>query len=92
MLSAAFSDSYLPSVGLPLDPLSGVGGGGLEDTRLLSPEDHLIPPLTGQMRHPSAPHLASMLTTSTSVDRADRDNLTATVEEDVSEWFGQGSI
>ncbi len=81
MLSAAFSDSYLPSVGLSLDPIS-LGGSGLDDQRLLSPEDHLIPPLTGQMRHPSAPHLATILTTSTSVDRADRDNLIATAADD----------
>lgn len=68
MLSAAFSDSYLPSVGLP-DPQAALGGGGLDDQRLLSPEDTLMPPLSGQVRHPSAPHLASILTASTSVDR-----------------------
>ena len=73
MLSAAFSDSYLPSVGLPLmnEPTGSnagnfniLGGGAMDDRRLLSPEDSLIPPLSGQVRHPSAPHLASMLTTS----------------------------
>ena len=71
MLSAAFSDSYLPSVGLPLmtDPAHTgnyniLGGGAMNDRQLLSPEDSLIPPISGQARHPSAPHLASILTTS----------------------------
>ncbi len=84
MLSAAFSDSYLPSVGMSNDPLGNLamGGGGLEDQRLLSPEDGLMPPLTGQMRHPSAPHLASILSGSASLDRGGPgDTLTAAEEE-----------
>ena len=85
MLSAAFSDSYLPSVGMSNDPLGSLpmGGGGLEDQRILSPEDSLMPPLTGQMRHPSAPHLASILSASASLDRGGGpgDTLTAAEEE-----------
>ena len=47
----------------PLD----FGPGGMEadgGRRMLSPEDALMPPLTMQDRHPSAPQLASMLTSS----------------------------
>lgn len=58
MLSA-LSDSYLSNMmgNSPLDF-------GMEDSgkRIISPEDALMPPLTMQDRHPSAPQLASMLT------------------------------
>lgn len=68
MLSSALSDSYLSSMpgNSSLDfGDGGGGGGGLEEggKRMLSPEDALMPPLTMQDRHPSAPQLASMLTT-----------------------------
>ena len=83
MLTAAFSDSYLPAVGLPNEPVPNMSVGGTameEPPRLLSPEDALIPPLSGQTRHPSAPHLASILT-STSLDRGTGETMTAADEE-----------
>ena len=55
----AVSDSYLPNL---------VDDFGLEEStgkKLLSPEESaLVPPLTMQDRHPSAPQLASMLASS----------------------------
>ena len=81
-MSSALSDSYLPSMGLDdnhhhhqhqghhhhqqhhqhmLNPM------GMD--HMLSPEEALLPPaLSAQDRHPSAPQLASMLSSSASMD------------------------
>ena len=63
MLSAALSDSYLPSMGMENSHSLDLS---MEDSgrRILTPEDTLMPPLTIQDRHPSAPQLASMLASS----------------------------
>ena len=74
---SALSDSYLPSMGLddshhhPQQPhhhphqlLNPIGM-----DHILSPDETLLPPtLSAQDRHPSAPQLASMLSSSASVD------------------------
>ena len=79
---SALSDSYLPSMGLDDNHhpshLHGTAPGGGAGTMLnpmpmgdnmLSPEESLFPPtLSAQDRHPSAPQLASMLTSSASMD------------------------
>ena len=61
ILTAAVSDSYLPGM---MDRGLDFGGMGDEGNRLLSPEETLMPPLSMQDRHPSAPQLASMLASS----------------------------
>lgn len=66
---AALSDSYLPGMSgdhAPNPPAVGGGGRG-GPNRVLSP-DSLMPPLSMQDRHPSAPQLASMLVSSNSMD------------------------
>ena len=79
---SALSDSYLPSMGVddnhhPHHPhhLQGAGAGTMLNPlpmggdNMLSPEESLFPPtLSAQDRHPSAPQLASMLSSSTSMD------------------------
>ena len=88
MLSA-LSDSYLPTMNLEQhqhhhhhhsDFLEdGRGGGG---RRILSPEDALMPPLSIQDRHPSAPQLASLL--APSVDKAsDNSSVMVNIDESV---------
>ena len=77
-IMSALSDSYLPSMGLDDNHhpshLQGAGGGTMLNPmpmgdNMLSPEEALFPPtLSAQDRHPSAPQLASMLSSSASVD------------------------
>ena len=81
-IMSALSDSYLPSMGLddnhhhhphphhphqPHQPHQMLNPVGMD--QMLSPEETLLPPaLSAQDRHPSAPQLASMLSSSASVD------------------------
>ena len=71
----ALSESYLPNMGLESSS-EGVGGidsgGGMH--RFLSLNNSLMPTLSMQDRHPSAPQLASMLASS-SVERKPLDML-----------------
>ena len=63
---SALSDSFLPNMGIdhtPSGQSEGIGVGGGVNRGL----DSLVPPLSMQDRHPSAPQLASMLA-SNSVD------------------------
>lgn len=83
MLSA-LSDSYLPLMDHNLDFSMDDGGGG-GGKRILSPEENLMPPLSMQDRHPSAPQLASMLTSS--VDNHKMSDVTVSVDEEVSQPF-----
>ena len=76
MLSA-LSDSYLPgmmeqSLDFNMEPDGG--------RRILSPEEMLMPPLSMQDRHPSAPQLASMLASSVDNKMAS-DNMAVTFED-----------
>ena len=75
-IMSALSDSYLPSMGLddnhhhphqPHHPHQMLNPIGMD--HMLSPEENLLPPaLSAQDRHPSAPQLASMLSSSASMD------------------------
>ena len=78
-IMSALSDSYLPSMGLDDNHhhpshLHGGGAGTMLNPmpmgdNMLSPEEALFPPtLSAQDRHPSAPQLASMLSSSAAVD------------------------
>jgi hypothetical protein len=79
ILSAAVSDGYLPGL---LD--HGLFGGMEDGKRILSPEETLMPPLSMQDRHPSAPQLVSMLATS-----VDNHKMSDMVEVDDSvSWEG----
>ena len=63
MLTTAFSDSFLP--GIAYDDgahHAELSPNPMDDRRTISPEDALLPPLTQQDRHPSAPQLANLLT------------------------------
>lgn len=84
ILTAAVSDSYLPGM---MDHNLDFGGMGDEGKRLLSPEEALMPPLSMQDRHPSAPQLASMLTSS--VDNHKMSDVPSVeVDESVSRCLG----
>ena len=83
MLSA-LSDSYLPGMlehhlDFNMDPSMDSG------RRILSPEEALMPPLSMQDRHPSAPQLASML--ASSVDNKVSDNMNVEMDVSGSEIF-----
>lgn len=75
-IMSALSDSYLPSMGLddhhphhPHHPHQQQLLNLMGMDHMLSPEEALLPPtLSAQDRHPSAPQLASMLSSSASMD------------------------
>jgi len=67
MLTTAFSDSFLPGIGYEdSSHHTELSPHPMDDRRTISPEETLLPPLTQQDRHPSAPQLANLLTAESS--------------------------
>lgn len=83
----AVSDSFLPGMGMGILEQGGLLFGMEDGKRLLSPEETLMPPLTMQDRHPSAPQLVSMLASSIDNHKISPD-VTVELDESVSQLVG----